>query len=134
MIFQAIRSALSQDDEEPARHVYLSLEETLSELAQGLQQSVGELNLDRPDVMEEVMVNYLRLRKRNLESSLATLQLQVQTAQDEPGNDQGGLATNVKGLLERVNLAKEQKRRLEGALARHIGTADLSPAGGGLIG
>ena len=134
MIFHGIRSALAQDDEEPARHVILSLEETLSELAQVLQQSVGDLSLDRPDVMEEVMLNYLRLRKRSLESDLTTLQLQVQTAQEEEGRERDGLAANIKGLLERVNQARDQKRRLEGALARNIGTADLSAVGQGLIG
>lgn len=134
LIFHGIRSALAQDDEEPARHVILSLEETLSELAQVLQQSVGELSLDRPDVMEEVMLNYLRLRKRSLESDLTTLQLQVQTAQEEEGRERDGLAANIKGLLERVNQARDQKRRLEGALARNIATADLSAVGQGLIG
>jgi DNA primase len=134
LIFHGVRSALAQDDEEPARHAILSLDETLSELAQVLQQGTTDLDLDRPDVMEEVLLNFLRLRKRNLESSLTTLQLQVQTAQDDAGSSREGLAANIKGLLEKVNLAKEQKRRLEGALARQIGNADLSPVGQGLIG
>lgn len=134
VIFNAIRSALAQDEEEPARQVILSLDEPLAELAQVLQQAVADLSFDRPDVIEEVMSNFLRLRKRNLESNLTTLQMQVQTAQEEAEHSQEGLAANIKGLLERVNQARDQKRRLEGALARRLGAADVPAVGQGLMG
>jgi len=134
VIFNAIRSALAQDEEEPARQVILSLDEPLAELAQVLQQAVADLSFDRPDVVEEVMSNFLRLRKRNLESNLTTLQMQVQTAQEEAEHSQEGLAANIKGLLERVNQARDQKRRLEGALARRLGAADVPAVGQGLMG
>jgi uncharacterized protein YlxW (UPF0749 family) len=80
------------------------------------------------------MSNFLRLRKRNLESNLTTLQMQVQTAQEEAEHSQEGLAANIKGLLERVNQARDQKRRLEGALARRLGAADVPAVGQGLMG
>jgi DNA primase len=134
VIFNAIRSALAQDEEEPARQVILSLDEPLAELAQVLQRAVADLSFDRPDVIEEVMSNFLRLRKRNLESNLTTLQMQVQTAQEEAEHSQEGLAANIKGLLERVNQARDQKRRLEGALARRLGAADVPAVGQGLMG
>jgi DNA primase len=134
VIFEAVRSALAQDDEEPAHHVILSLDETLSELAQVLQQGAADLSLDRPDVMEEVMLNFLRLRKRNLESSLVTLQMQQQAAQEDSGGSTEGTAERTKGLMERVRQTAAQKDRLDRALARPLGTADLSAVGQGLIG
>jgi DNA primase len=133
-IFRAVRSALAQDDEEPARHVIRSLDETLSELAQVLQQDAAALSLDRPDVMEEIMLNFLRLRKRNLESSLLTLQMQQQAAQDDSGGRAEGAAERIKGLMERVRQIAAQKDRLDRALARPLGSADISAVGQGLIG
>jgi DNA primase len=134
LIFGGVRSALAQDDEEPARHVILSLEEPLSELAQVLQQGAADLSLDHPNVMEEVMSNFLRLRKRNLESSLLTLQLQQQSAQDESGPGTEGADDRAKGLMERVRQTAAQRDRLDRALARPLGAADLSAVGQGLIG
>jgi DNA primase len=134
LIFDGVRSALAQDDEEPARHVILSLEETLSELAQVLQQGVGELNLDRPDVLEEVISNFLRLRKRTLESRLQTLQMQQQSSQGESSGAKEGLDEKTKGLMERVRQTASQKDRLDRALSRHLGAPDLSTIGQGLIG
>lgn len=133
LIFLGVRSALAQDEEEPARHVIQSLDDALSELAQVLQLGTADLSLERPEVIEEVMSNFLRLRKRNLEVSLMTLQMQQQAAQEEPTKTGEGMGQNIKGLMERVRQTATQKDRLDRALARHPGTADLSAVGQGWI-
>jgi DNA primase len=134
LIFQGVRSALAQDDEEPARHVILSLGEALSDLAQALQHSSSDLSLDRPNVIEEVMLNFLRLRKRNLEASLLTLQMQQQAAQEQMDGAADGVDDRIRGLMERVRQTAAQKDRLDRALARPLEAADLSAVGQGLIG
>ena len=134
LIFHGVRSALAQDEEEPASHVINSLDGTLSELAQGMQQGEPDLSLERPEVMEVVMSNFLRLRIRNLESSLMTLQMQQQAAQDESRETGEGVRENFKSLIERVRQTAAQKDRLDRALARHLGTTDLSAVGQGWIG
>lgn len=81
-ILVTVRSALEQQDDEPSSYWRTNLLEPLKEIAVELAQQVVEVDLDRPRVQDEVLADFLRLRKYNLEMSLSQLRFQLQAAQE----------------------------------------------------
>ncbi len=81
-ILVTVRSALEQQDDEPSVHWRTNLPGPLKEIAVELAQQVDEIDLDMPRVQDEVLADFLRLRKYNLEMSLSQLRFQLQVAQE----------------------------------------------------
>jgi DNA primase len=128
VIFQAVRGALAQDDQDPGERWRRQLPEALVSYAQSLVEEIESLStvtsmdLNQPKVLEEVLARFLQLRKRVLDSDLQQIQFQLLAAQDEAGSE----ATDEKAVLAgQVRKLAGQKARLEQALARRQG---LSPA------
>jgi predicted nucleic acid-binding Zn-ribbon protein len=72
-------------------------------------------------VLEEVMANYYRLRKRSLDSELNNLRFQLEALQenDEEGADER--KQEIWQLTRRVQALADQRERLDRALARGPG-------------
>jgi DNA primase len=118
VIFQAVRSALGQDEEEPARFWRKALDPALSEDAEGLYADVADLDFRQPRVINEVLANFLRLRKRNLEAYLSQLRFRIQAAQDGDAAPVEGLEGEVWEHTREVQQLATKKERLDQALAR----------------
>jgi DNA primase len=130
VIFQAVRSALAQDDQDPGEGWQRQLPEALVGYALSLVEeieslsAVAPIDLDQPKVLEEVLARFLQLRKRVVDSELQQIQFQLLAAQDEsePSEEKAMLAGRVRKLAG-------QKGRLEQALARRQGLAAAKRAG-----
>ncbi len=112
-ILSAVRAALEQQDDEPSVHWRRNMHEPLQEIAGELAQQVDGIDLERPRVLDEVLADFLRLRKYNLETSLSQLRFQLQTAQ-ETDNDQR--------LMQRPDIGQHTRRAQE--LAMDIARVD----------
>ncbi len=121
VIFQAVREALTQEEEEPASHWRSQVEEPLLALAEVLLAEVVNIDFTQRRVIEEIVANFLRLRKRNLELSLSHLRFQIQAAQegDSLAEDQG---EDIWHHTREVQRIASQKDRLDRALAGRGGT------------
>jgi DNA primase len=130
VIFQAVRSALAQDDQDPGEGWQRQLPEALvgyaSSLVEGIDplSTVAPIDLNQPKVLEEVLARFLQLRKRVVDSDLQQIQFQLLAAQDESE------ASEEKAMLAgRVRKLAGQKARLERALVRRQGWAAAKQAG-----
>ena len=112
IIFQAMRSSLSQVDEEPSQYWRSVLDGSTLAQAMSIVDQVEPVDFDRPRVVETVSADFLRLRKRRVESLLEQLSFQQQTVQEseEP-------ADQMQYLTQEAQQLTSQKRRLEAALA-----------------
>lgn len=115
IIFQALRSALAQVDEEPSQHWRSILDGSTLAQAMAIADQVDNVNFDRPRVVETVSADFLRLRKRRVESMLEQLSYQQQAVQEsgEPGDQ-------IRYLAQEAQHLTTQKRRLEAALGGRI--------------
>ena len=115
IIFQALRSALAQVDEEPSQHWRSILDGSTLAQAMAIAEQVDNVNFDRPRVVETVSADFLRLRKRRVESMLEQLSYQQQAVQEsgEPGDQ-------IRYLAQEAQHLTTQKRRLEAALGGRI--------------
>lgn len=122
VIFQAVREALAQDENEPSAYWRTRLAPEVNEAAQGLLDELttlselGDIDLGQPKVADEVMARFLQLRKRVLDSSLSQTQFQLLAAQESPSEDEGR-APELAVLTARARMLAQQKARLEQALA-----------------
>lgn len=121
VIFHAVREALAQEEEEPARHWRSRLEAPLLVLADTLLAEVVDFDFTRPRVIEEIMANFLRLRKRNLESALTHLRFQLQAIQESESLEEEQQA-DVWHYTHEVQRIASQKYRLDRALAGRGGS------------
>jgi DNA primase len=135
VIFQAIREALAQDDQDPGESWRRQLPEALIAYAQSLVEEIESLSavtsmdLNQPKVLEEVLARFLQLRKRVLDSDLQQIQFLLLAAQDE-AREAGSEATDEKAMLAgRVRKLAGQKARLEQALDRRQGLIPATRAG-----
>lgn len=110
-ILFAVRAALEQQDEEPAAHWRRHLLEPLQETANELARQVEKIELARPKVLDEVLADFLRLRKYNLETRLSQLRFQLQAAQEQD---------DEKRLMQRpdIELHTRQAQDLASSIAR----------------
>ncbi len=115
IIFQALRSALAQVDEEPSQHWRSILDGSTLAQAMAIADQVDNVNFDRPRVVETISADFLRLRKRRVESMLEQLSYQQQAVQEsgEPGDQ-------IRYLAQEAQHLTTQKRRLEAALGGRI--------------
>lgn len=122
VIFQAVRSALTQDDEEPVRYWRLILESPIDQLADEYLAEVVDLDIGLPRVIEEIIANFLRLRKRNLETALNHLRFRLQEAQELPDNNETQKEGDVWHHTREVQRIASHKERLDRALERPGGS------------
>jgi len=120
VIFHAVREALAQEEEEPARHWRSCIETPLLALADSLLAEVVDFDFTQPRVIEEIMANFLRLRKRKLELALTHLRFQLQAVQEGESfeEEQEG---DVWYHTREVQRIASEKDRLDRALAGHGG-------------
>ncbi len=135
VIFQAIRGALAQDDQDPGESWRRQVPEALISYAESLLEEIESLSavtsmdLNQPKVLEEVLARFLQLRKRVLDSDLHQIQFLLLAAQDE-ARLAGSEATDEKAVLAgQVRKLAGQKSRLEQALARRQGLSPATRAG-----
>ncbi|OGO11623.1 MAG: hypothetical protein A2Y93_05055 [Chloroflexi bacterium RBG_13_68_17] len=135
VIFQAIRGALAQDDQDPGESWRRQVPEALISYAQSLLEEIESLSavtsmdLSQPKVLEEVLARFLQLRKRVLDSDLHQIQFLLLAAQDE-ARLAGSEATDERAVLSgQVRKLAGQKARLEQALARRQGMSPAARAG-----
>ena len=127
VIFQAVRSALAQDEVEPDQHWKKALDPSLLPIAEELSGEMLELDFMQPRVREEIIANFLRLRKRNLEISLTNLRFQLQAEQE---SDTGGEEARKEQILvhtKEVQKIALTKDKLDRALSRRDLSTNLSP-------
>lgn len=118
VIFQAVRVALAQDEEEPAERWRKHLEEALIPIAEAMAAEASGLDLERPKVIEEVLASFLQLRKRNLDATLRRLRFQQQATQEEGEGEGAQSHEHMWHLTQEVHRLASQKSRLDQALAR----------------
>ncbi len=135
VIFQAIRGALAQDDQDPGESWRRQVPEALISYAESLLEEIESLSavtsmdLNQPKVLEEVLARFLQLRKRVLDSDLHQIQFLLLAAQDE-ARLAGSEATDERAVLAgQVRKLAGQKSRLEQALARRQGLSPATRAG-----
>jgi len=121
VIFHAVREALAQEEEEPARHWRSCIETPLLALSDSLLAEVIDFDFTQPRVIEEIMANFLRLRKRKLEVTLTHLRFQLQAVQEGESfeeEQEGGVWHHTR----EVQRIASEKDRLDRALAGHGGS------------
>jgi DNA primase len=111
-VFLAVRSALAQDDEEPAQRWRQELAAALVEQAEVFVAEAGEVDLLLPRVQAEAVSHALRLRRRHLESDLVELRYLLQSAQEEQAS-----ADDVRRLMHDLQRLGVQKNVVDRALA-----------------
>lgn len=112
VVFSAVRSALAQDDEEPAERWRRDLAPTLVEQAEVFVAEAGEVDLLLPRVQAEAVSHALRLRRRHLESGLVEIRYQLQAAQEEQA-----AADELRRLMHDLQRLGAQKNAVDRALA-----------------
>ncbi len=121
VIFEALRTALAQDDMEPADHWRKSLALSISEKAEEYVSGVADLDMSRANVLEAVVAHFLRLRKRNLEEQLTQLRFQLQAMQD--AEDQDEVEKDLWHYTRVVQDIATQKDRLDRAMTQQRGAS-----------
>jgi DNA primase len=118
MILRTLREALAQDEEDPAQYWTTHLDESLRERAELLLQRAEGIDLEQIRVVEEVLSNFMRLRKRNLEGRLTQLRFQLQMMQEVPSDaSEESELGDVWDHTREVQGLASQKERLDRALA-----------------
>lgn len=83
-IFQAVRRALDQENEEPVRFLEQILQPPLDELADGLIAAVAAFEFVNENQVDEAVFSFLRLRQRSLEAAINQLKFQTMESDEEP--------------------------------------------------
>jgi len=120
VIFHAVQEALTQEEEEPAHHWRNCIEMPLLTLADSLLAEVVDFDFTQPRVIEEIMTNFLRLRKRNLELTLTHLRFQLLAVQEGESFEEGQEG-DVWHHMRKVQHIASEMDRLDRALAGHGG-------------
>jgi DNA primase len=127
VIFQAVRSALAQDEVEPDQHWKKALDPSLLPIAEELSGEMLELDFMQPRVREEIIANFLRLRKRNLEISLTNLRFQLQAEQESEDGEEEARKEQILFHTKEVQKIASTKDKLDRALSRRNLSTSLSP-------
>ena len=117
VIFRAVRSSLSQLDEEPAARWRSLLDGAALEQAVAFADQTQEVDFDRPKVSDAVSTDFLRLRMRRVEAMLEQLSFQQHAVEEEDIEQSGQQVTH---LAEQAQQLIVQKRRLDAALAGRV--------------
>ncbi len=91
------------------------------EIAGELEQKTQGIDLDRPRVLDEVLANFLRLRKHDQEVRLSQLRFQLQTAQEMEGETSMMQRPEIENLIREVHLLTMHIARLDQAIMQRQG-------------
>lgn len=117
LMFQAVRSALGQVEEEPARRWRQLLDGTTLEQAVAYADQAAGVDLDRHK--EALSADFLRLRMRRVIGMLEQLSFQQQEVQQSDEHEE-----LIRNLARQAQQLTAQKRRLDAALAGRRGLAE----------
>ena len=117
-IFSSIRAALAQDQTEPQTYWREALDPSLTPAAEEYFAEVVDLEFAQPRVREEVLANFLRLRKRNLEIALSNLRFQLQTEQEFELEGEESRKEQIRFHTIEVQKIASIKEKLDRALSR----------------
>jgi DNA primase len=118
VIFQAVRTSLSQVDEEPSMRWKSLLEGSTLEQAVAYAAQADSIDFDRPKVAEAVSADFLRLRMRRVEGMLQQLSFQQQAVSQAIES-----ADSIRNLAQQAQQLIAQKRRIDVALSSRAGIA-----------
>ncbi len=119
ILFKAARASLAQDYAEPAEYWQSNLDETLVDEAQEIKTTVADLDMRSQKVIEELIANFLRLRKHRLETELTHIRFQLETLQED--EEEEARDERIWGLTREVQRLADQRESLDRALTRPIG-------------
>lgn len=128
MIFEAVRTAIAQDEREPREAWRAELEEPLLSSAREFEAGVIGVDLDVPRTTTEALTAFLRLRKENL-SDVANHMLYQVREQEVAG--EAGDPTRLESLKLAIQDLAVKKSRLERALERRFRPAQAVSTGHG---
>jgi DNA primase len=122
ILFTSVRSSLAQDETEPSEYWQSNIDDALVSKAQEIKGSIASLDLRSPKVIEELIANWLRLRKHRLETELTHIRFQLETLQeDDDAEEKEARTERMWGLTREVQRLADQRERLDRALTRPIG-------------
>jgi DNA primase len=121
MIFNVIRSALGQHEEEPVHYWQNNLEAQLYSVAETLTDELGNIDILQQKVIDEVIANFFRLRKRWLESELTHIRFQLEALQEQSPSEGADQKEQIWQLTRDVQRLADIERRLDHVLSRHGG-------------
>jgi len=119
LIFASIREALSQDEIDAVRFWQQSLSPALREAAEAFQLIAADLDSNLPRVVEEILANFYRLRKRSLDGTLTNLRFQLESLQEQEGESHD--RETMWQITRRVQELADQRETLDRALVRGPG-------------
>ncbi|MCJ7568665.1 MAG: DNA primase [Anaerolineales bacterium] len=128
MIFKVIRSALGQHEEEPVQYWQNKLETTLYSIAEMLMDEFDNIDTQEQKVIEEVIANFFRLRKRWIESKLTHIRFQLEALQEQSPADGADQRGQMWQLTREVQRLADIERRLDRVLSRHGGPISTAAA------
>ncbi len=122
MLFASVRASLAQDEAEPAQYWQGTLDAALVGVAQEIMVLTASLDVRSTKVIDELVANFLRLRKYRLENELTQIRFQLETLQDEDDiEDKEARTERMWGLTRDVQRLADQRERLDRALTRPLG-------------
>ena len=121
MIFKVIRSALGQHEEEPVHYWQSNLEPQLYSIAETLIDEFGNIDILQQKVIDEVIANFFRLRKRWLESELTHIRFQLEALQEQSPSEGEDQQEQIWQLTREVQRLADIERRLDQVLSRQGG-------------
>jgi DNA primase len=129
LMFQAVRSALSQMEIEPGQRWRQLLPDPVLERAEGLAVQVANVDIGLPHVLEAVLPDFLRLRRHRVVEMLQELGFQQLSIQEDaaevPARD------DLRDLTRHVLEFTAQRNRLDRALAGRAGLLQGASLGEG---
>jgi len=128
MIFKVIRSALGQHEEEPVHYWQNNLEPQLYAIAEALIDEFGNIDVLQQKVIDEVIANFFRLRKRWLESELTHIRFQLEALQEQSPSEGDDQQEQIWQLTREVQRLADIERRLDQVLSRQGGTISTAAA------
>jgi DNA primase len=121
ILFKSVRSSLAQDEAEPSEYWQSNIDDALINEAQEIKASIASLDVRSPKVIEELIANFLRLRKHRLETELTHIRFQLETLQEDGAIEEKEARTErMWGLTREVQRLADQRERLDRALSRPI--------------
>lgn len=126
-IFRSVRGALEQQKEEPASHWRRILQPPLLDIANDLERTTQAIDLERPRVLDEVLANFLRLRKHDQELRLSQLRFQLQSAQEVEEQVSMMQRPEIEVLIQEAHDTTKQIARLDQAIMQRQGMQPYAP-------
>jgi DNA primase len=121
LLFNSVRASLAQDETEPAVFWQSNLDEALLQEANEIQGEIPEFDARSPKVLEELIANFLRLRKHRLESELTHIRFQLEALQEDTPEAKEEQTERMWGLTRDVQRLADQRERLDRALSKPLG-------------